>query len=124
MPAEVARQLGSYFEPGLVAKVRWTSAGRRLQLSSVLGGWYLDEGAVTLDDVVVFSEPKTAQNLWLWAHELTHVEQYKRLGVDGFAVRYATHAAELEREADAKAWRVVREIRARRAAGPNMATGR
>lgn len=122
-PEDLARQLRPYFATGLVDRVRWTSAGRRLQLSTVLGGWYLDEGAVTLDDVVVFSEPKTAQNLWLWAHELTHVEQYRRLGLDGFAARYATHAAELEREADAKAWRIVRDIRTRRASSPSTATG-
>lgn len=56
-----------------------------------------DVAAVTLVDVIVFRNAKAAQNdLALWAHELQHVQQYRKLGVDGFAERYVRNYNELE----------------------------
>ena len=38
-------------------------------------------------------------DLKTWAHELTHVMQYQRWGVEGFAERYVRDSAEVEQEA-------------------------
>lgn len=50
--------------------------------------------AVTLNTVIVFGSPDYAlfpsrDNLERWRHELAHVEQYQREGIDGFAAWYA-----------------------------------
>lgn len=119
VPAEVRLVLEPYFDPALIERVRWTLAGRRISLGSLLAGWYYDEGAVTLEDVIVFSDPKVAENVWLWAHELTHVEQYARFGADGFALRYVLDWRSLEAEATANAFRITADIRRRRSTGPD-----
>lgn len=48
-----------------------------------------DVSAVTLIDVIVFRGPTEASDVCLWAHELTHVAQYRDQGVHDFAIRYA-----------------------------------
>ena len=56
-----------------------------------------DVTAVTLVDVVVFRHAADAEdNLVLWAHELTHIEQYQQWGVAQFAVRYIRDYASVE----------------------------
>jgi uncharacterized protein DUF4157 len=47
---------------------------------------------VTLIDVIIFRDEQQAADPVLWAHELTHVEQYDRLGVEAFAVQYLQQA--------------------------------
>jgi hypothetical protein len=63
--------------------------------------------AVTLGGVIVFASPDDASsdNLELWEHELTHVEQYQRMGIDAFAQRYVVDYRSLESEAENKAAR-------------------
>jgi hypothetical protein len=66
--------------------------------------------AVTLIDVVVFRGPSEADDLSIWAHELTHVDQYRSWGVHSFAVQYARNWRSVENPAYAKgdgfwAWR-------------------
>jgi hypothetical protein len=56
--------------------------------------------AVTLADVILFREDKAAQSdAKLWAHELTHVMQYERWGIEGFATRFLQDHNAVEREA-------------------------
>lgn len=114
-PADVRRELEPYFGEELLDEVKWTLSGQRLSLGSVLASWYFDEAAVTLEDVLVFSSPHASRNLWLWAHELAHVEQYRRWGVQGFARRYAADWVGIERAATRRADQVIAEIRRRRA---------
>lgn len=114
-PADIRRELAPYFGEALMDDVQWTLAGRRLSLGSILASWYFDEAAVTLQDVLVFSSPHASRNLWLWAHELAHVEQYRRWGVDGFARRYAADWAGIERDATRRADAVIDDIRRKRA---------
>ncbi|MBU2136882.1 MAG: DUF4157 domain-containing protein, partial [Alphaproteobacteria bacterium] len=90
-----------------------------LGLGSILARWYYEEGAVTLQDVIVFSDAAVARNVWLWAHELAHMEQYRRLGAQGFAARYAADWRALEAEANRRAFAITADIRARRAARPS-----
>ena len=58
--------------------------------------------AITLIDVVVFRGPSEANDLSIWAHELTHVDQYRDWGVNSFAVQYVRNWHGVEDPAYAK----------------------
>jgi hypothetical protein len=112
IPAHVAKVLKPYFGEELLGEVRWALPDRRPGLGSLLAGWYFRKGgAVTLGDIVVISDDATADNVWLWAHELTHVQQYRRLGVDGFARAYVADWRGLEEAANLQAAAITRAIR-------------
>lgn len=98
IPAHIQKLLSPYFHPEVMRAVRWTTP-HGLNLGTVVAGWFYREGAVTLDNVVVFSQARFARDWRLWAHELTHVMQYRAFGVDGFARRYLTDWSRLEGEA-------------------------
>jgi hypothetical protein len=79
--------------------------------------------AVTVNRVIVFKSlslalSDTPEVIELWAHELTHVEQYATLGVEGFAEDYMKDIIQqgsdadpgLERDARARAARVRCEL--------------
>lgn len=119
VPAHIRQLLQPHFAPAVLDDVRWTTAGGDLGAGALLARWYYEEGAVTLDDIIVFSDAAVARNVWLWAHELAHVEQYQRLGVDGFARAYARDWRRLEAEANARAFAVTAKIREARAAAPS-----
>lgn len=122
MPDEVRASLAPYFSDEILESARWTTAGRDLGLGSLLARWYYEEGAVTLKDLIVFSDDAVAENVWLWAHELAHMEQYRRLGTEGFAARYVSDWRTLEAEANRRAFAITADIRARRAARPSPVT--
>ncbi len=107
MPPAVRRALLPYFPAESLDRVRWTVAGRRASLGSALAGWSHYNGAVTLDDVVVFTNRHAAHLVGLWAHEMTHVRQYEALGLDTFARCYALDWEGLEAEAAANAEHVL-----------------
>jgi hypothetical protein len=119
MPDPIRTALAPYFSDDILEGARWTTAGHDLGLGSILARWYYEEGAVTLQDVIVFSDAAVARNVWLWAHELAHMEQYRRLGTQGFAARYAADWRALEAEANRRAFAITADIRARRAARPS-----
>lgn len=110
-PANVIRALSPYFSPGVLTQVRWRTPMAQPSMSGLLVNWYFREGAVTLSDVILFSDAGLAQDPGFWAHELTHVEQYRRYGVDGFAHRYVNDWESLEREARQRAARIRAELR-------------
>jgi Domain of unknown function (DUF4157) len=58
--------------------------------------------AVTLIDVVVFRGPSEAADPAMWAHELTHVDQYRDWNVHSFAVQYTRNWRGVEDPAYAK----------------------
>lgn len=110
-PANVVRALSPFFSPALLNQVRWRTPMPQPSVSGLLVHWYFREGAITLNDVVLFSDARLAQDPGFWAHELTHVEQYRRYGVDGFARRYVNDWESLEAEARRRAERVRAEMR-------------
>ena len=82
----------------------WRGAGTTELSLPGLAFQYGDAAAITLIDVVLFrSDADARHDLKLWAHELTHVEQYRRWGVDGFVARYVADSGAVEREAYANA---------------------
>ena len=104
-----------YFPDAVIEEVRWTLADRRVGLGSFLAGWHYHEGAVTLDDVIVFSNTTAAGHRALVAHELTHVLQYRQLGLADFARLYAQNWPLIERQARENAGRIMADIAAREA---------
>ena len=104
IPAVVYRGLLGYFPDALLRKARF-AVGRVDSIAlPALAFTYGDAAAITLMDTILFRDPKNAQSdLKLWAHELTHVLQYQRWGVDGFAERYVRDSQAVEREAYANA---------------------
>ena len=104
VPPLIAEGLAGYFSPGLGQAVRWRGAGTTELSLPGLAFQYGDAAAITLIDVVLFrSDADARHDLKLWAHELTHVEQYRRWGVDGFVARYVADSGAVEREAYANA---------------------
>ena len=99
MPQEVTSTLSAFFPPSLFASVCWTVVGN----GSTLDSFAIHDGgmaAITLEDVVVFRSSQDGYDSVLWSHELTHVLQYRRLGVEAFAAIYASPGADaLEQEA-------------------------
>jgi len=99
VPADVATPLAAFFPPGLFPGVCAAVVGN----GSTLDAWAIRDfgmAAITLEDVIVFRSSEDAHDAVLWSHELTHVLQYRRLGVEGFAALYASPALDaLEQEA-------------------------
>jgi len=123
IPAEVARALSPYFPAAMLNQVRWRPPMARPSMSGLLVHWYFREGAVTVHDVVLFSDERLAHDPNFWAHELIHVEQYRRYGVDGFARRYVSGWEKMEAEARQKAAKIRAEMKRRPVQGVG-ATGR
>jgi len=108
VPQQIAQGLSGYFPPELLREVRYRSGGNTEMSLPGLAFQYGDAAAVTMIDVIVFQSEADAQSdLKLWAHELTHVMQYRRWGVDGFAARYVADGNAVEREAYGNADRFV-----------------
>ena len=112
IPPHVRTALEPYFPESILDRVRWTFAGTNVDLGSAVATWYGREGgAVTLDYIIVFSDSRTANNLVLWAHELTHVIQYEQLGLEGFARVYTVNHRLIEQQAWRNSYRIAARLR-------------
>jgi len=112
IPDRVRRALEPHFVPHLLDRVRYTTDWSA-STDSTLQRWIMMNDhvqAVTLDDVIVFRDRNSSHDLFLWAHELTHVEQYERWGIQEFARRYLLDYREVEREAEEQAARIYRKL--------------
>jgi hypothetical protein len=100
LPPGIYRSLLGFFPADLLQKVRF-GVGRAepLDLPSLTFS-YGDAVAMTLGEIIIFrSEHQAKTDTRLWAHEMTHVMQYQRWGIEGFADRYVRDSAAVEREA-------------------------
>ena len=70
------------------------------------------EGAITLGEVIAFSDGMQAEDVEVWAHELTHVTQYEQLGIETFAFEYSNDFTVLEDQARENASRTMASIAA------------
>ncbi|HET7883965.1 MAG TPA: DUF4157 domain-containing protein [Acetobacteraceae bacterium] len=101
VPLSIVPQLAGWFPPDLLSAVRWSHGTGQL---SGLALQYGDVEAITLIDVILFRRTADVEhNTRLWVHELTHVVQYRRWGVEAFAARYIADSSAVEREAIAAA---------------------
>ena len=89
-----------YFPSALLQRCRFATGNSRALTLPALAFSYGDATAITLGDVILFKSERLAEtDLKVWAHELTHVMQYERWGVEGFADRYVRDSAAVEQEA-------------------------
>jgi hypothetical protein len=108
MPPRIYRALLGYFPAELLASVVCRSGSTQDDPLPFLAFRYGDALALTLGDVIVFRDKDAMQSdLRLWAHEVTHVMQYRRWGLQGFAARYLRDHDGVEREAYTNADRFV-----------------
>lgn len=110
IPEAIRAVLEGYVPDDVLDRVRWRNGGSgEASLQQQLFRFEYSP-AVTLDYVVVFEDRDAAlTDPKLWAHELKHVMQYAEWGVAGFASRYLTHHAEIEREAVEYRWQFMKE---------------
>ena len=60
-----------------------------------------DQSAITLDNVIVFRfEGDALNNSILWAHEVAHVQQYRKWGIRDFSIKYIRSYKSVENEAE------------------------
>ena len=100
IPLEIRRNLEGFILDRVLNAARYRVSGGgdlSLQVNTIRYG---DASAITLDYVIVFKELNDAlYNPTLWAHELTHVDQYQRWGIRDFSIRYLRSYQSVEREA-------------------------
>ncbi|MER8672550.1 DUF4157 domain-containing protein [Mesorhizobium sp. M0037] len=91
IPASIRESLQFFYPKAVLDSVRFR-VGSRGALDVQQFAFDSGAAAVTLDNVIVFDSQNDAIDVCLWAHELEHVIQYRRLDVDGFAQRYVQPA--------------------------------
>ena len=111
IPPHIRATLQPYFPTAILDKARWTTAGG-ISLDGALTEWFNMEGAITLGEVIAFSDGMQAQDVEVWSHELTHVTQYEQLGIDTFAFEYSNDFTVLEGQARDNASRTMASIAA------------
>lgn len=104
IPPNIRANLSGFFSEEILNNVTFrVGLGNDLFLASNAFR-YGDAVAITLVDVIMFKDANQAYNdLALWAHELGHVEQYRRWGLLDFAKRYAKDSNGVENEANGRA---------------------
>jgi Domain of unknown function (DUF4157) len=100
MPPQIHSALLGFFPDAILRKVRYASGHADGIDLPGLAMNYGHADAITLADVILFRSDRAARtDARLWAHELTHVMQYERWGIDGFATHYLQDHEAVEREA-------------------------
>lgn len=112
IPAAIRQTLAPFFSRTVLQKVRYSTEWQDATAEGALYSLLLGTGAeaVTLVDVIIFRDAQYAADPLLWAHELTHVEQYERLGVADFATQYLQQSWVLEQEARTNASKIQRQL--------------
>lgn len=99
MPASIRDALQGFFPPARLEKVRYrVGVNPDWSLQANLFAIQANK-AITLNDIIVFRDAKTAADLRIWAHELAHIEQYERWGIAGFSRRYLLDFRQIEADA-------------------------
>jgi hypothetical protein len=99
IPSEIYARFHSVFGQDLLNDVEYR-IGQDDELSIQAMLFPLGADAITLDHVIVFSSRADAEDPWMWAHELEHVKQVRRYGLDGFCKAYLQDFLSLEEDAD------------------------
>jgi hypothetical protein len=108
MPAAIKQALTGYIDANILDRVRYQVGVDDILNLAELTIAYGDQvsglqtQAMTLLDLVVFRNDADAlNNPALWAHELTHVKQYREWGTHEFALRYVRDPQAVEAQANA-----------------------
>ena len=110
LPTEVKAALKGHFEQDILNATRWTVGNIEITLPNFIGQgrkfFNNDSYAVVVDNIIVFNTAPGSwtQNSHWWAHEVTHVEQYKKWGIENFSYRYLKDfGGKVEKEANNRA---------------------
>jgi len=98
VPPLVAAKLSRFFPSDVFSGVCYAFVRNGFTLSD-FAIKDAEMAAITFEDAIVFRDAWAANDPVLWSHELTHVMQYRRLGVEGFAALYPVAFDQLEQEA-------------------------
>lgn len=118
LPDDVKAGLAGFYEAGVLERARYAVGTMEITLPNGIGQVQKfgdKDFAVTADDIIVFNvaPPAFKDDPWWWGHEVTHVEQYKQMGVEEFARRYVFSAgADLENPANRRGDQVLEKTRA------------
>jgi len=109
IPASIRAALAGYVPAPVLDRVRWREGASELSMpQNVIR--FGDTPAVTLDDVIVFRERRTAlEDPTIWAHELKHVMQFAEWGIDSFSARYLSDSGAVEQEAWDYRWEFMKQ---------------
>ena len=105
IPADVKQALAPYFDQNTLDRARYAIGSVEIALPNLIsqGRKLFGDGdwAVTVDDIMVFPRDPGSyqQSCQWWAHELTHVQQYAKWGVEQFAYNYVKGYHSVEDEA-------------------------
>lgn len=106
IPEDVKNALRGNFNESTLNRARYSIGTIEITLPNFIGQGAKfmggDSYAVTVDDIIVFNTNPGSyiNNANWWAHEMTHVQQYERMGVETFAFNYMRDAGNsLESEA-------------------------
>jgi Domain of unknown function (DUF4157) len=102
LPPEVVWEFSGFYSQEVLSVYWRVGQGHDLSLQANAFR-YGDRAAIVLDTVMVFRSWSDANSVWLWAHELAHVEQYRAWGIDDFTKRYIRDYAAIENEANRRA---------------------
>lgn len=100
IPSDIRQNLVGFVSEHILNIARYRVRGGgdlSLQVNAIRYG---EAQAITLDYVIVFKDENDAlYNPTLWAHELTHIEQFQRWGIRDFSIRYLRSHPSVENEA-------------------------
>ncbi len=120
LPPYIKQRFSDLYPPEIINKARFTVGDYEFSLPNALNKgteiFQGSENASVMDDVIIFGRSPSENDdsdLFWWAHELHHVQQYHDWGVDKFAYIYINYPFEdgwLERQADQKAEYVLTQL--------------
>ena len=107
IPYDVRQFLLAYYPAWILDGVEYR-VGQGHELSVQANSFrFGDARGVALLDTIIFSDASQLSDLWLWAHEIAHIQQYKQMGTLDFAKRYVRDYSAIEAEADQMADRAM-----------------
>lgn len=100
IPPHIRQALLGWYPADLLDSVEYRTGIAEDSTLQSLAIRHGDATAITLIDTIVFADPQDAEtNIALWAHEVKHVEQFRRWGLMGFAQAYVRGHEAVEAEA-------------------------
>lgn len=100
MPPHIRQALLDWYPAELLDSIEYRTGIAEDSTLQSLAMRHGDATAITLIDTIVFANAWDAENnVALWAHEVKHVEQFRRWGLLEFARRYVRDHQAVEAEA-------------------------
>lgn len=100
MPPNIREALLAWYPADLLDSIEYSSGIAEDATLQSLAIRYGEATAITTIDTIIFADPRDAEtNIALWAHEVKHVEQFRRWGLTEFAQRYVRDHTAVEAEA-------------------------